>query len=100
MVIATTERLILRRWQHVNREPFSRMNADPLVMEFMPSLLSPAESDTLVDHIEAHFRERGFGLCAVELRSESLLCWFCRSGSSSVSGNLHPMRRNWMATFA
>src|SRR5215470_1314033 len=68
MVIATTERLILRRWQHVDRDPFSRMNADPLVMEFMPSLLSPPESDALVDHIEAHFRERGFGLCAVELR--------------------------------
>jgi len=67
MVIATTERLILRHWEHVDREPFSRMNADPRVMEFMPGLLSRAESDALVDHIEAHFREHGFGLCALEL---------------------------------
>jgi RimJ/RimL family protein N-acetyltransferase len=68
MVIATTERLLLRHWQQVDREPFSRMNADPRVMEFMPRLLSPDESDALVDRIETHFWERGFGLCAVELR--------------------------------
>lgn len=76
MVIATTERLILRHWQHSDREPFSRMNADPRVMEFMPSLLSQEESDALVDHIESHFRERGFGLCAVELRQEESFIGF------------------------
>ena len=70
MVIATTERLILRDWQNSDREPFSRMNADPRVMEFMPSLLSRDESDALIDHIEFQFRERGFGLCAAELRQD------------------------------
>jgi hypothetical protein len=39
-------------------------------MEFMPALLAPRESDLLVDRIEAHFREHGFGLCAVELRRD------------------------------
>jgi len=67
MSIITTERLILRHWQPSDRKPFSRMNADPRVMEFMAALLSREESDLLVDHIEAHFREHGFGLCAVEL---------------------------------
>lgn len=70
MVIATTARLILRHWELSDRERFSRMNADPRVMEFMPSLLSREESDALIDHIESHFREHGFGLCAVELRQE------------------------------
>jgi RimJ/RimL family protein N-acetyltransferase len=70
MVIATTERLILRHWQHSDRKPFSRMNTDPRVMEFMPSLLSCEESDAMIDHIESHFRELGFGLCAAELRQE------------------------------
>jgi RimJ/RimL family protein N-acetyltransferase len=68
MSILTTERLILRRWHHPDRERFARMNQDPRVMEFMPALLSPRESDLLVDRIEAHFREHGFGLCAVKLR--------------------------------
>ena len=67
MVVLQTERLILRHWQPSDREPFSRINADPRVMEFMQGTLSREESDLLVDRIEAHFREHGFGLCAVEL---------------------------------
>jgi RimJ/RimL family protein N-acetyltransferase len=37
-------------------------------MEYMPHSLSKKESDTLAEQIEAHFRQYGFGLCAVELR--------------------------------
>jgi RimJ/RimL family protein N-acetyltransferase len=68
--VIETERLLLREWQKSDREPFARISADPRVMEFMPSRLSPAESDLLVDRIENHFRERGFGLYALELRHE------------------------------
>jgi RimJ/RimL family protein N-acetyltransferase len=67
MITTTTERLVLRHWRPSDREPFARMNADPRVMEFLPALLSREESDQMVDRIEAHFREHGFGLCAVEL---------------------------------
>jgi hypothetical protein len=68
VTILITERLIFRRWRQSDLEPFARMNQDRRVMEFMPALLSPRESDLLVDRIKAHFREQGFGLCAVELR--------------------------------
>jgi len=44
------------------------MNADARVMEFMPSLLAPEESDALVERMERHFEERGFGLMAAELK--------------------------------
>lgn len=64
-----TERLILRNWRPADREPFSRINADPRVMEFMPAILSREESDQLADRIEAHFRKHGFGLFAAELRA-------------------------------
>jgi RimJ/RimL family protein N-acetyltransferase len=70
MSILTTERLVLRRWRQSDREPFARINQDARVMEFMPALLTRRESDRLVDRIEAHFREHGFGLCAVELRRD------------------------------
>ena len=63
-----TERLRLREWQHGDREPFARLNADPDVMEFFPKRLTREESDAMVDRIEAHFRSKGFGLYAVELR--------------------------------
>jgi len=63
-----TERLRLRRWESRDREPFARMNGDPRVMEFFPALLTRAESDQIVDRIEAHFHRHGFGLYALELR--------------------------------
>jgi RimJ/RimL family protein N-acetyltransferase len=66
--LLTTERLVLRRWKESDLEPFRKMNADPSVMEFMPKLLDSLESDALVERIERHFDERGFGLMAIELK--------------------------------
>jgi RimJ/RimL family protein N-acetyltransferase len=71
MVIAITSRLILRRWQAADREPFAILNADPRVMEFMPGTLSREESDGVAERIEAHFKNHGFGLSAAELRQDS-----------------------------
>ena len=62
-----TERLWLRRWRESDREPFAALNADPRVMEFFPSTMTCAESDTLAARIDTHFVERGFGLWAVEI---------------------------------
>jgi ribosomal-protein-alanine N-acetyltransferase len=64
-----TERLLLRRWRDADREAFARMNADARVMEHFPAVLTRAESDAMVDRIEAHFAEHGFGLWAAELRA-------------------------------
>ncbi|HDH03546.1 MAG TPA: N-acetyltransferase [Actinobacteria bacterium] len=61
-----TERLLLRRWQESDLEPFATMNADPQVMGFFSSTLPRDESDTFVQRIEKNFVENGFGLWAVE----------------------------------
>ena len=66
--VLLTERLILRHWHPCDREPFARLNADPQVMQFLPRLLSPEESDAAARRIEDHFRRHGFGLYAAELR--------------------------------
>ena len=63
-----TERLILRKWREGDREPFARMNCDPVVMEHFPALLSRQESDALVDRAEAHLEQHGYGPWAAELR--------------------------------
>lgn len=63
----TTDRLILRRWRDGDRDPFAALNADPAVMEHFPAPLTRAESDAMVDRIEAHFHERGYGLWALEV---------------------------------
>jgi RimJ/RimL family protein N-acetyltransferase len=90
MVVVATDRLILRYWRHADREPFSRLNADPRVMEFMPNLLSREESDLLVQRIEAHFREHGFGLCAVELRRDHSFIGFIGLAVPSFQARFTP----------
>jgi RimJ/RimL family protein N-acetyltransferase len=60
-------RLMLRRWRQTDRAPFAVMNADPVVMEYYPSTLTVAESDAMVDRIEATFMAEGLGLWAVEV---------------------------------
>jgi len=65
-----TERLILREWRQSDLQPFSQINADPRVMEFLPAPLSSQQSDRFVDQIERHIRDHGFGLSAVELRRD------------------------------
>ena len=62
-----TARLLLRGWRAEDRGPFAAMNADPVVREHFPSLLSRNESDRYADRIEAEFFERRFGLWAVEI---------------------------------
>ena len=62
-----TDRLVLRRWLDGDREPFAALNADPVVMEHFPAALTRTDSDAMVDRIEAHFEERGFGLWALEV---------------------------------
>jgi len=53
MVIAT-DRLILRNWQPADRVPFAELNSDSRVMQFMPGVLSRAESDELAARISEH----------------------------------------------
>jgi ribosomal-protein-alanine N-acetyltransferase len=43
------------------------MNADPLVMQHMPKVLSAQDTAELVARIVRHFDEHGFGLWAVEV---------------------------------
>jgi RimJ/RimL family protein N-acetyltransferase len=62
----TTDRLVLRRWIADDLEPFAALNADPEVMRYFPKTLSAAESDAMVERIEARFDTEGFGLWAVE----------------------------------
>ncbi len=62
-----TARTILRRWRPEDRAPFAALNADPRVMQHFPAVLSRAASDALVDRVEAHFAQYGFGVWALEI---------------------------------
>lgn len=71
--ILETDRLLLRRWEPKDREPFARMNHDPRVTEFLSSRLSRDKSDRFIERIEHHFVRHGFGLWAAELRASATL---------------------------
>ena len=65
-VTLTSARICLRQWRADDRDAFAAMNSDARVMEFFPSRLSRSASDTMVDYIQKHFDQHGFGLWAVE----------------------------------
>jgi RimJ/RimL family protein N-acetyltransferase len=62
-----TNRLVMRRWQDGDREPFAELNADPQTMRFFPATLDRAASDAWVDRLEERFEAQGFGLWALEV---------------------------------
>ncbi|WP_018352418.1 GNAT family N-acetyltransferase [Longispora albida] len=64
-----TERLLLRRWQPSDHEPYAAMNADPAVMEHFVSTMTREQSDAQIAAFEEHFETEGFGLWAVEVRA-------------------------------
>ena len=63
-----TLRLRLRRWSDADLEPFAAFNADPVVMRCFPKTLDRNESDALAARWRNMFRERGFGMWAVEVK--------------------------------
>jgi 3-dehydroquinate dehydratase/shikimate dehydrogenase len=66
-----TKRLLLRPWRASDHAPFAALNADPMVMEWFPSLLTAEESDRMAEVIDARLRALGWGLWACEVPGES-----------------------------
>ena len=67
-IVIETPRLFLREWTDDDLPPFAALNADPEVMEHLPTT-SPADSDAMAMRIRTLMAERGYGLWAVEVRS-------------------------------
>jgi RimJ/RimL family protein N-acetyltransferase len=68
--VIETERLVLREWTKEDRPLFARINADPLIMEYMPRVLPPADSDKLVARFEKHIKKHGYGMYAVQRKQD------------------------------
>ncbi len=81
-----TARLRLRRWREADLAPFAALNGDPQTLVYFPATLTRAESDALVDRIEATFADRGFGLWAMEVRDTGQFIGF--TGLSPVGPGL------------
>lgn len=60
-----TQRLILRPWRPEDLEPFAKLNADPRVREFFPSILTREESDRSAEIMSREIKNQGWGFWAV-----------------------------------
>lgn len=60
-------RVTLRQWEERDRARFAQLNADPVAMEFFPSTLRRAESDAMIDRMQAAIEQRGWGLWCLEI---------------------------------
>lgn len=66
-----TERLILREWKPEDLPFFAAINQDPKVMECLLKPLTEAETAAMIERIQKHFKEHGFGLFACILKETS-----------------------------
>jgi ribosomal-protein-alanine N-acetyltransferase len=90
----------LRPWRDQDRAPFAAMNADARVMEFFRSCLSRAESDTMVDHIQAHFNKHGFGLWAIAVPGVAPFIGFAGLSVPTFSAHFTPcVEVGWRLAF-
>lgn len=84
-----TDRLILRAFRDDDREAFAAINADPRVGEWLGGVIDRAASDAMLDRINAHIRENGWGLWATERKSDGRLIGFI--GLSTVTADALPV---------
>lgn len=68
-MVVETERLVLREWEPADLPLFVEMNADQRVMRYFPGVLSEVETEAFYNRIVTEFKEKGYGLYAVALKS-------------------------------
>ena len=76
MIELETDGLTLRQWKAEDRPLFAKINADPVVMEFFPRVLTSNESDDMARRLESLIAERGWGFWAVEKKDDKQFIGF------------------------
>ena len=74
--IFKSERLGFRVWTKGDLLAFSKINADPDVMEHFPRPLSVEESDEFIDRLIAHYEKHGYQYFATEILETQELIGF------------------------
>lgn len=64
--IFNSQRLGFRNWLPTDIDPMSEINADPLVMEFFPTLQSKEQTKEFIERMQNQFSEKGFCYFAVD----------------------------------
>ena len=75
-----TLRLWLRPWIDADVAPFAAMGRDPRVMAHFPALLNESQSRAYAIRFMDHIGEHGFGLWAIERKSDRKFLGICGLG--------------------
>jgi RimJ/RimL family protein N-acetyltransferase len=65
--IVRTDRLVLRPFTDVDRQPFAELNTHPLVVGSLGSSPTRAESDAVIDRYRAEMAREGWGFWALSV---------------------------------
>lgn len=68
-----TERLIIREWEPRDRKPYVDIVTDPEVRRFYFDVPTREEADRMLDRFIEFYQRDGFGLLAVERKSDGAL---------------------------
>ncbi|MBY5435172.1 GNAT family N-acetyltransferase [Rhizobium leguminosarum] len=77
-----SERLILRPWRQEDRKPFAAINAELDVVRYL-NPLTDEQSNAMLDRIDRHFEDHGWGFWALEEKASGALIGLC--GLNNVS---------------
>lgn len=77
MIIAETERLIIRNWRDEDRDLAYEINSDDKVMEFFPFRRSRTEADAFFERVRSMIADTGLGLYVLELKASGEAIGYC-----------------------
>ena len=107
-IFIETPRLILRDWLESDNEPYIALNADPQVMEFLPSVLTREQTLAQIDRIAGAIAENGYGFFAAERKDSGQFIGFTGLNYVTFEGDFTPCteigwrlsRESWGQGFA
>jgi [ribosomal protein S5]-alanine N-acetyltransferase len=87
MIIAETQRIMLRFFNLNDIDALTAIFADPQVMHFSISgVKTKAQTKSTIDNILLSYQKRGWGLYAIEQREERQLIGYCGLFSQQIDG--------------
>ena len=72
-----TERLILRGYREEDRDTFAALTGDPRVGYWVANVLDRAQSDAMMDRLNAHIGAHGYGLWGVARKTDDKIIGLC-----------------------
>lgn len=90
MIYIETSRLFLRDWEQTDLEPFRRLNADAMVMQYFPRALSNEDTNAFYEVIQSEIQQCGYGLYAVELKENKEFIGFIGFHKATFEADFTP----------